>query len=266
MIAALAVAAALAGEPRLVWSDEFDGAALDRSKWTADVDCWGGGNHERQCYVDRPANLAVEDGTLRITATRARTTGPAWPARLGGGGSKSLPYASARLHTRGKAAFRYGRVEVRAKLPGGQGIWPAIWMLPEHDAYGPYPLSGEIDIAEAVNLGVRCDGCRDEVHGTLHHGRSTRSVRQWGGKAPFADWDAFHVYGLEWTPTEIVWLLDGEAYHREPARPPFDQPFHLILNLAVGGKWPEGAGRSGVDDQALPATMWVDWVRVYVRD
>lgn len=256
----------VAAAARLIWADEFDGPALDGSKWSADVDCWGGGNQERQCYTDRPGNVAVEDGLLRITARREQMSGPALPARLGGGGRKTQAYTSARISTRGKASFLYGRIEVRAKLPTGQGQWPAIWMLPEHDNYGPYPLSGEIDIAEAVNLGVRCRGCRDEVHAALHHGRSLAAMRHSTGKTPLARVDDFHVFALDWTPERMTWSLDGKPYFEQPTRPPFDQRFHLILNLAVGGRWPESAGAKGVEDAALPAALLVDWVRVYARD
>lgn len=266
MIGIIAAAAVATAEPRLIWSDQFEGPGLDSAKWSADVDCWGGGNNERQCYTERPENVAVSDGLLRITARRERMTGPALPARLGGGGHRTQAYTSARISTRGKASFLYGRIEVRAKLPPGQGMWPAIWMLPEHDNYGPYPLSGEIDIAEAVNLGVRCRGCRDEVHGALHHGRSLAATRHWTGKAPLPDIDAFHVFTLDWTRERMTWSVDGEPYFQQPTRPPFDQRFHLILNLAVGGRWPEGAGRKGVDEAAFPATMLVDWVRVYAFD
>lgn len=260
------IASSAAASPRLIWSDEFEGAGLDAAKWSADVDCWGGGNHERQCYTGRPENVAVIDGQLRITARRERMTGPALPARLGGGGRKTQPYTSARISTRGKASFLYGRIAVRAKLPAGQGLWPAIWLLPEHDNYGPYPLSGEIDIAEAVNLGVRCRGCRDEVHAALHHGRSLAATRHWTGRTRLPDVDAFHVFALDWTPERMTWWVDGRPYFEQPTRPPFDQRFHLILNLAVGGRWPEGGGRKGIEDGALPATMLVDWVRVYALD
>jgi len=261
----LAALPATAGAQTLIWSDEFDGARLDPAKWTPSQDCWGGGNDERQCYVDDAQALRVADGMLRITARRRAVTGRAKPLGDPSAERVSRRYASGRVQTRGLASFRYGRIAVRARLPAGQGLWPAIWMLPEHDNYGPYPRSGEIDIAEAVNLGVRCPGCRDRVQGAVHHGPSLAANRMWNGSARLAPVDGFHVFALDWTPERMTWSLDGKPYFSQPARKPFDQRFHLILNLAVGGRWPEITGRKGVDDKALPATLEVDWVRVYDR-
>ena len=163
----------------LVWSDEFDGTGIDRSKWNFDVDCWGGGNDERQCYTDRTENARVADGRLIITARKEDYTGPAWPPHMRNGdrdpdAQATKPYTSARLVTRGNAAWTYGRIEVRARLPQGQGTWPAIWMLPEDQDYGTWAASGEIDILEAVNLGIPCAECpsgrEDTILGTLHFG------------------------------------------------------------------------------------------------
>jgi len=250
----------------LIWSDEFDGPALDRDKWTVSQDCWGGGNDERQCYVDDPMTIRVENGVLRITARRGAATGRAQPAGDPSTERVSRDYSSGRVQTQGRASFRYGRIAVRARLPAGQGLWPAIWMLPEHDNYGPYPLSGEIDIAEAVNLGVRCGGCRDQVRGATHHGASLEANRMWDSATRLDAVEAFHVFALDWTPKRMTWSLDGKPYFSRPTRKPFDERFHLILNLAVGGRWPEITGRRGVDDAALPATLEVDWVRVYETD
>jgi beta-glucanase (GH16 family) len=164
-LAALMLAAApAAGDWKLVWADEFDGKAIDRKHWTLDEDCWGGGNNERQCYTDSARNAAIVDGKLVITALRETTSGPALPKAMRVGAAMpdvqaTRDYTSARLSTRGKIAWRYGRIEVRAQLPQGQGTWPAIWMMPETYAYGPWPASGEIDILEAVNLGVPCAAC-----------------------------------------------------------------------------------------------------------
>lgn len=269
VLPALGLAAGLAApvqasELRLIWSDEFEGQSLDREKWTPADDCWGGGNSERQCY--KPANVTVAGGFLRLSARREEVSGPALPAyRRPTSEIVSRAYSSGRVDTRGLASFMFGRIEVRAKLPAGQGLWSAIWMLPEHDNYGPYPLSGEIDIAEVVNLGVRCLFCRDEVHGALHHGPSLNLNRQFSASARLNAPAEFHVFALDWTPTTMTWLVDGRPYHRRATHRPFDQRFHLILNLAVGGRWPETTGRGGVDDQALPAEMLVDWVRVYGR-
>jgi beta-glucanase (GH16 family) len=274
MLTALVLSAALAGpvaagDRTLIWSDEFDGAGLDAQKWSPARDCWGGGNQERQCYTERPANVTVSDGELRLTARRERISGPARPAHHPAGagtGAAYRSYSSGKVETRGLASFRYGRIEVRARLPQGQGLWPAIWMLPEHDNYGPYPLSGEIDIAEAVNLGtprLSVSGREDRVYGALHHGRSLAANRQTGGSRVLKPADGFHVFALDWTPERMTWLIDGQPYFSTRTRKPFDQRFHLILNLAVGGRWAEKHNRGGIDSNALPATLVVDWVRVY---
>ncbi|MBB5706413.1 glycoside hydrolase family 16 protein [Sphingopyxis panaciterrulae] len=297
MIAALALlAAAGAAEPvgatgapdaagwRLVWSDEFDGPAIDRGKWDFDVDCWGGGNRERQCYTDRRSNAAVENGRLVITARKERWTGPAFPLSQRSDPAKANAQAtgeftSARLVTRGKAAWTYGRIEVRAKLPQGQGTWPAIWMLPEDARYGPWAASGEIDILEAVNLGVRCEDCGDgtenRILGTLHFGGAWPDNRHKGAEVALpAPLDGWHVFGLVWREGRIDWTVDGRIYATQVAgawattgssdpAAPFDRPFHLILNLAIGGGLAESRGVGGVDDLGYPKRMAVDWVRVW---
>jgi len=297
MIAALALlAAAGAAEPagaaeapdaagwRLVWSDEFDGPAIDRDKWDFDVDCWGGGNRERQCYTDRRRNAAIEDGRLVITARKERWTGPAFPLSQRSDPAKASAratgaFTSARLVTRGKAAWTYGKVEVRAKLPQGQGTWPAIWMLPEDARYGPWAASGEIDILEAVNLGVRCESCAGEVEnrilGTLHFGGVWPDNRHRSNETALpAPLDGWHVFGIVWRKGRIDWTVDGRVYATQAAgdwttagssdpAAPFDRPFHLILNLAVGGGLAESRGIGGVDARAYPKRMEVDWVRVW---
>jgi len=134
-----------------VWSDEFDDDRLDQDKWSFETNCWGGGNDERQCYTDKDKNVYVSDGTLKITAIRERVSGHALPAHLRKTNKlskqgKTQPYSSGRICTIGKGDWRYGRFDIRAKLPGGQGVWPAIWMLPSDQHYGTWAASGEIDI------------------------------------------------------------------------------------------------------------------------
>jgi beta-glucanase (GH16 family) len=271
----------------LLWSDEFDGPAIDAAKWGFDADCWGGGNDERQCYTTSARNAAIEDGKLVITARKEPATGPALPPAMARTAARpdaqvTREFSSARLTTRGKAAWRFGRIEVRARLPQGQGTWPAIWMLPESDLYGSWAASGEIDILEAVNLGVPCRTCpggrENTILGTLHFGGKWPDNKQAGAEVPFPpvlDGD-FHSYAIEWHPDRIVWLVDGKAYAERPARDwsttgsetkgaPFDQPFHLILNLAIGGKLPEGRGVGGVDPGGYPKRMEIDWVRVWQK-
>lgn len=263
LLVALGLAASAPGE--LIWSDEFDAPTLSSERWSVVDDCWGGGNDERQCYT--PGNVTLSNGLLRITARRESHRGPALPRRKGGDALVTRAFTSGKLETRGKASFLYGRIEVRAKLPEGQGLWPAIWLLPEHDNYGPYPQSGEIDLAESVNLGVRCRLClhgERRVFAALHHGWSPESNRQIGGDRPLpSSPDGFHVFALDWTPKKMTWSVDGRRYFSTATRPPFDQRFHLILNLAVGGRWPEGSNAGGVDASKLPAVLLVDWVRVY---
>lgn len=284
-VAAIAPAPAdAAGDWRLVWSDEFDGPAIDRAKWDFDVDCWGGGNDERQCYTDDPRNAAVEDGRLVITARRERRTGPAYPAAQRNNPERAKAtatkdFTSARLVTRGKAAWTYGKIEVRAKLPQGQGTWPAIWMLPEEAHYGAWAASGEIDILEAVNLGVACGDCaggtENRILGTLHFGGTAPDNQHKGAEATLpAPLDGWHVFGLVWREGRFDWTIDGRVYASQVAgdwttaasddpAAPFDRPFHLILNLAIGGGLAEGRTAGGVDETGYPKRMEVDWVRVW---
>lgn len=278
---------------QLVWSDEFEGTAINSRNWTHEVDCRGGGNNEKQCYTDRPENSFVSDGTLKLVAL---------PAEDGA----ELPYSSARMVTKNKADFTYGRFEIKAKLPSGQGSWPAFWMLPTDETYGGWPKSGEIDIFEAVNLKtVNDEGvAENNVHGTLHYGKEWPNNSS-SGKAyslPNSNpADEFHTYAIEWQAGEIRWYVDNYLYATqrkstvrynskdEPVglahkgwfaeyfdaisgeltthwdNSPYDQPFHLILNNAVGGDWPENVNNMGIDAQAFVdgQTLEVDYIRVY---
>lgn len=189
----------------LVWSDEFEGSSIDEAKWAHEVDCAGGGNQESQCYTADAANSYVADGILNIVALKAPE-----------GAEK--PYTSARLSTKGKADFTFGRIEMRAKLPSGQGSWPAFWMLPSDNVYGIWPRSGEIDIVEAVNLkAADADGNSEaHVHGTLHYGREWPKNEQSGKSYQLPDGvnpaDDFHTYAIEWQQGEIRWYVDDYLY------------------------------------------------------
>lgn len=274
----------------MVFDDEFNGDSLNTDKWTAYQDCWGGGNAERQCYTAMPQNVSVNNGALQLTARLQTAKGPALPADMRKPGEdvpmKAQPFTSGKISTKGHFDFTYGRIEVRAKLPGGQGVWPAIWALPDKFNYGPWPGSGEIDVMEAVNLGAKCFKCyggiESRVYGTIHYGSVMRKKSQQGkyalGKKNIDDW---HVYRVDWSPDDITWYVDGKKYYhvnlhdwRETLgnkgdiapsihNAPFDRPFYLILNLAVGGQWPEGTDEGGVYLKGFPKTMSVDWVRVY---
>lgn len=273
----------------LVWSDEFDGDSIDNTKWSHEVNCAGGGNNEKQCYTDSEENSYVEGGILNIVAKPEA--------------GQPLPYSSARLRTIDKGDWTYGRFEIRAKAPSGQGSWPAIWMLPTDNVYGGWPHSGEIDIFESVNLGVPLDddsgGVESHLHGTLHYGESWPNNDRSGHDylLPSGDTPAegFHTYAIEWEEGEMRWYVDGVLYqtqlksevtyntdgeadglaHRGWYREddgdyfwdesPFDERFHLILNFAVGGDWPENVNQGGIDASAFDGTnkFEIDYVRVY---
>lgn len=240
----------------LVWADEFDHPGLpDSTRWRYDVGdgcprICGWGNRELQFYTARPENARVEDGYLVVEA------------RQDSAGTRA--YTSSRLVTRGQGDWTYGRFEIRARLPSGRGTWPAIWMLPTRGVYGGWPASGEIDIMEHVGFAP------DSIHGSIHttaynHVRGTQSTARIA--VPDAE-QAFHVYAVEWTPERIDFFVDETRYHSfaneqaGPERWPFDQPFHLIINVAVGGNW---GGMHGVDDAIWPQQMVIDYVRVFQR-
>jgi len=279
LLPAAAAPAHAQGGWKLVWSDDFDGDRLDETKWTYAADCGGGGNDERQCYAVSPETVSVKAGVLRLTAIKRKTRGLANPWAGPTGPMKTGDYASGKILTQGKASWRYGRIEARARIPGGQGVWPAIWMMPELSTYGGWPRSGEIDILETVNLGAPCDVCEggreNRVFGTIHFAADAAGThKQVSNSTPTPPSpDGFHVYAVEWSAEAIAWFVDGRQYAEAKAvdwkrndqaegSSPFDQPFHLILNLAFGGRWPEGANAKGIDEAALPATLEVDWVRV----
>ncbi len=272
----------------LAWADEFDGDSLDRSKWTPEVSCWGGGNFERQCYTDRPENIAVEGGVLLLKARKERFTGPARPPEIAENPNPQLTqsYTSGKVRTRGLHAWRYGRIEVRAKVPPGQGPWSAVWMMPDADAYGRWPLSGEIDILEAVNIGAKCklcDGGRGENRtiSALHFGDLPPRNRLVDGRTTLPDGalpsDDFHVYAVEWGEGLIRFLVDDRVHltvtadqwdsasprAKGNAAAPFDQPFYVMANLAVGGRLAEENNAKGVAAKSFPAQFAIDWIRVY---
>ncbi|MEZ6126589.1 MAG: glycoside hydrolase family 16 protein [Planctomycetaceae bacterium] len=240
----------------LVWKDEFDGERLNYQQWEVEVNAFGGGNHEQQIYTDRPANVRVENGHLVLEALHDHH-GIAGTVR---------EFSSGRIRSKHRGDWTYGKFEIRAKLPGSQGIWPAIWMLPTDEVYGGWASSGEIDILEfkGQEPGV--------LWGTLHYGSAWPGNAHSGTTLVRKDVDFtsdFHVYGLEWESGVMRWLLDGEVWQTQnkwhssgaPFPAPFDQRFHLILNLAVGGQFLGNADAT----TKFPAQMLVDYVRVYQR-
>ncbi len=237
-----------------IWSDEFNGKSLDYSKWECEVNAFGGGNQELQLYTDRPKNIRVEGGKLIIEAHKDK------PEITG----TSREYSSARIRTKHRGDWQYGRFDIRAKLPRGQGIWPAIWMLPTDDRYGSWASTGEIDIMEYKGQEIK------KLHTTIHFGepwpKNRFTTSTWDlKKGNFAD--EFHTFSIDWRKEKITWLVDNEPVYfvtewdssaaKYPA--PFDQPFHLLINLAVGGGFVGNVGESTV----FPQKLEVDFVRVY---
>lgn len=239
----------------LSWQDEFEGTTLS-DDWVAEIgdgcpNLCGWGNNELQFY--RRENAGVNDGYLLITAKEES---------MGG-----RNYTSARLKTQGRQQFRFGRIDIRAALPKGQGIWPAFWMLGESITRTPWPACGEIDIMEMI--GGAADGRDNTVHGTLHwdtQGTYTTASGKTslGENAIFND--RFHVFSIIWTDESITWLLDNEAYHEIPitgdAMDEFREPFFLLINLAVGGNWPGNPDAS----TNFPQQLVVDYVRVFEKE
>lgn len=238
----------------LSWSDDFSGAngsSPDSSKWVMETGGGGWGNNELETYTSRPENAKIQDGNLVITAIQENFTGTDGISR---------PYTSARMKTAGKFDQKYGRFEARIKMPAGQGIWPAFWMLGNNIDSVPWPSCGEIDIME--NLGKE----PATVHGSLHASGfdSTASYSLNTGK--FAD--DFHVFAIEWEPAAIRFYVDGNLYDtRTPANVPagktwaFDHPFFILLNVAVGGNWPGSPDATST----FPQNMLVDYVKVYSK-
>ncbi len=270
---------------KLVWSDEFNGAALDRSKWSYDTgdgfysydeDKWisGWGNKELQYYTNAPSNVFVQGGMLHLRAVKESYQGKG--------------YTSGRITTTNRDGTElfsktYGRFEFRARLPIGQGIWPALWMLPRDFSYGGWAASGEIDVLEARGQKPF------ETNSTLHYGSQWDANAYSGGTYKFPQGQSitdFHVYAVEWEPGEIRFSVDGVVHHTQrdwwsssrvagsrgvqpgsaadlsPWPAPFDKPFFIIMNLAVGGDYPGNPDKTS----KFPVEMLVDYVRVYDKE
>lgn len=236
-----------------MWSDEFNapaGTSPDPAKWTYDLGAGGWGNRELETYTDRSANM-FEDGAGHLVIRALKTA--------------AGDYTSARIKTLGKFSIQYGKIEARIKMPHGQGIWPAFWMLGVDINSAGWPQCGEIDIME--NIGKEPSTVHGTIHGPGYSGAAGIGA-PYDDKAgqPFAD--AFHVFAVEWSPGSIEFLVDRYSYLKiTPERIPsgakwvYDHPFFLLLNVAVGGSWP------GYPDATskFPQEMTVDWVRVWQR-
>lgn len=255
----------------MIWGDEFNGTSLDTSVWNYntgyyindDPGTWGWGNQELEHYTDSEQNVSVSNGKLTITALEDPKTFPQDPNRV-------APYSSGKITTKNKFTFKYGRIDFCAKLPKGNGMWPALWMLPNDDTYGTWAASGEIDVMEARG---RLPGA---VSGAIHFGGQWPANTYIGGDYSLPagqtiDSD-YHVYSVVWEEDNIKWYVDGVCFFKAtndqwysngaPSNnnAPFDQEFYIIMNLAVGG-WFDGGIAPNPGD--LPASMQVDYVRVY---
>ncbi|MCB2407311.1 family 16 glycosylhydrolase [Hymenobacter sp. BT178] len=222
-----------------VWADEFTTGIS--SNWVFETGGGGWGNNEKQYY--QRANATVANGILQITARKENVGG--------------MPYTSSRMITKGIKEFTYGKMEARIKLPLGQGLWPAFWMLGGNISQVSWPACGEIDIMEHINS-------ENKIYGTPHW--DSNGHAEYGGSATTTPAD-YHIYSVEWDASAIRWYLDGVQYHvmsiqnNVGGTEEFHRPFFLLLNLAVAGNWP---GQT-VDESKLPATMYVDYVRVYQK-
>jgi beta-glucanase (GH16 family) len=227
---------------KLAWQDEFNDDHIGEN-WVADVNDWGGGNDELQYYTDRSENVYIENGLLYIVGRKESYL--------------TREYTSARITS--TESWTYGRFEIKAQLPEGQGIWPAIWLRSDTEPYGSWPASGEIDIMEMLGHEPTV------VYGTLHYGLPDEQ-KQGSTILPS---QGFHVFAVEWDVDEIRWYVDDINYLKidswysnngnYPA--PFDQPFNIVLNLAIGGIWPGNPNES----TSFPQKLLIDYVRVYQK-
>lgn len=254
------------GDYELVWADEFEyEGEPDPSKWAYETGYLR--NVEDQYYTKSTKNARVEDGNLILEARKERVKND----KFQGYDKKnwivnrdSSEYTSASIHTNDKGEWTYGLIEVKAKLPEGVGLWPAIWMLGDNISEVGWPDSGEIDIMEHVGFE------KDSVFGTVHTKAFNHMIGTQKGKKIFIDkpYTEYHTYAIEWTPEKIDFFVDGVRYnhfqneHKTTAEWPFDQPFYLKLNIAVGGML---GGKKGIDDSIFPQKMLVDYVRVYQK-
>jgi len=244
----------------LSWSDEFsgaDGSSPDATKWTYDIGSSGWGNNELEYYTNRPQNVQIQGGNLVVTAQKETYTGADGVTRN---------YTSARLKTQGLFSQAYGRFEARIKIPAGQGMWPAFWMLGNNISSVGWPTCGEIDIME--NIGKEPGTVHGSMHGPSTAGPTSDLTAPFSLPAGQNFSDDFHVYAVEWDPGTVRFYVDTNLYatfnsSQWPAGGTwvFNQPFFIILNVAVGGDWPGSPDNTTV----FPQQMLVDYVRVYTK-
>jgi len=250
----------------LVWSDEFNYKGRpDSTKWAFETGLKR--NREKQLYVKDLKNVSVEKSILSLRAYKEKLSNPAFVSKDAKSWKKKCEYAdysSASLTTKNLAEWTYGWIEIRAKLPEGRGLWPAFWMLGQNYAEVKWPECGEIDIMEHVGFQP------DSIFGTIHTKAYNHMKGTQKGKKAYIEmpYDSFHLFAIEWTPEKMDFLLDNKVYnhieneHKTTHEWPFDQDFHLKLNIAVGGML---GGRKGIDDSAFPAEMLIDYVRVFQK-
>lgn len=232
----------------LKWSDEFNGTTLDNNTWNYETGAGGWGNNELENYTNSTKNSFITNGGYLVIEARQETPG-------------GTDYTSARLQTKGKKEFKYGRMDIRAKLPKGKGLWPAIWMLGSNISTTPWPACGEIDIMELLGHEP------NKMYGTMHWGIVGQGSTHIGGNYSLSGEDfsqKFHVFSILWDSTKISWLVDDHVFFTGNKSDvngdyPFDKTFFFILNVAVGGAWPGNPDATTV----FPQRMIVDYVRVY---
>lgn len=251
LLAVTTASTAVEDDMTLVFEDDFTTSELNTDVWhivegNGCPELCGFGNEELQTYSAAPEHLRIKDGILIIEARRDGDI-----------------IQSAKITSQGRPGWKYGRIEARIRVPTGKGTWPAFWMLSDTNSYGGWPKSGEIDIMEHVGFDP------DTVHGTIHTEAYNHSINTHKGKKITIGTSVtdFHVYAIDWTADSIVWTVDQKPYFKfereenaTSAEWPFDQPFHIILNLAIGGTW---GGQQGVAPDLYPAQLEVDWVRVW---
>jgi beta-glucanase (GH16 family) len=232
----------------LVWNDEFEGSSLNENDWNYEIGAGGWGNNELQYY--RKENTTVKDGFLSIEAKKQS--------------AGSSMYTSSRLTTQRKRNFKYGRVDIRAALPEGQGMWPALWMLGESISTVGWPACGEIDIMEMI--GGTSNGRSDKTtHGTIHWEGNNKDHASYGNSKTISKKlsEEFHVYSIVWDANSINWYFDDVLFNTADIKPTalneFRENFFFIMNVAVGGNWPGSPDQTTV----FPQKMWVDYVRMY---
>jgi len=282
LFAAIALAAQVSARWEMIWNDEFNGPSINSSKWQHEVNCWGGGNNEQQCYTARPQNSYISNGTVVLKAIPGWYTGTQNDCTDPQGCTNTLPYTSARLRTMmdPQGSWTGGRFEISARLPDGAFLWPAIWMLPRDSSYGGWAASGEIDIMEMRGQALQNYGTTLHYGGSWPHNRYQAVDLNMGIDLS----RGFHQWALEWEPAKVMrvyfdgvlkttidlqkWWWDASLGNANPYSAmgqPWDKPFYMILNMAVGGSYFGGWGSMPADQGSKwrDPTMAVDYVRVY---